>query len=230
MPRTAFAGTGFYVPDRVVKNDELTQYMDTSDEWIIERTGIQERRWVTDGMTSAEMACRASKMAISAAGIEPGEIDAIVLGTLSPDVFFPGTGVFLQRDLGLEGIPALDVRAQCSGFVYGLSVADAWIKSGQYRTILLVGVEIHSTGIDVSTRAATSRFCSATAPARRCSPPRTSRIAACSLRTSMPTGTTPRYFGPKPRVRRTTHASPLKTSPPDATTHAWRVGRSSNTP
>ena len=145
MPRTAFAGTGFYVPDRVVKNDELTQYMDTSDEWIIERTG-------TDGMTSAEMACRASKMAISAAGIEPGEIDAIVLGTLSPDVFFPGTGVFLQRDLGLEGIPALDVRAQCSGFVYGLSVADAWIKSGQYRTILLVGVEIHSTGIDVSTR------------------------------------------------------------------------------
>lgn len=152
MPRTAFAGTGFYVPDRVVKNDELTQYMDTSDEWIIERTGIQERRWVTDGMTSAEMACRASKMAISAAGIEPGEIDAIVLGTLSPDVFFPGTGVFLQRDLGLEGIPALDVRAQCSGFVYGLSVADAWIKSGQYRTILLVGVEIHSTGIDVSTR------------------------------------------------------------------------------
>ena len=152
MPRTAFAGTGFYVPDRVVKNDELTQYMDTSDEWIIERTGIQERRWVTDGMTSAEMACRASKMAISAAGIEPGEIDAIVLGTLSPDVFFPGTGGFLQRDLGLEGIPALDVRAQCSGFVYGLSVAGAWIKSGQYRAILLVGVEIHSTGIDVSTR------------------------------------------------------------------------------
>jgi 3-oxoacyl-[acyl-carrier-protein] synthase-3 len=152
VPRTTFAGTGFYVPDRVVTNEELTRYMDTSDEWIVERSGIHERRWVTDGMSGAEMARRASLMALEEARMEPSDIDAIVLATLSPDHFFPGTGVFLQRELGLETIPALDIRAQCSGFVYGLSVADAWIRAGQYRTILLVGVEIQSTGIDVSTR------------------------------------------------------------------------------
>ena len=152
VPSTTFAGTGFYVPDRVVTNAELTDYMDTSDEWIVERTGIHERRWVSEGMTSAEMARRASLMALEEAGMEPSDIDAIVLATLSPDHFFPGTGVFLQRELGLDTIPALDIRAQCSGFVYGLSVADAWIRAGQYRTILLVGVEIQSTGIDVSTR------------------------------------------------------------------------------
>jgi 3-oxoacyl-[acyl-carrier-protein] synthase-3 len=152
VPRTAFAGTGFYVPDRVVTNEELTRYMDTSDEWILERTGIRERRWVSDGMTGAEMARRASVMALEAAGLDPSELDAIVLATLSPDHCAPGTGVFLQRELGLRSVPALDIRAQCSGFVYGLSVADAWIRAGQYRTVLLVGVEIQSTGLDVTTR------------------------------------------------------------------------------
>ena len=152
MPRTVFAGTGFYVPDRVVTNEELTRYMDTSDEWIVERSGIRERRWVSGGMSGAEMARRAAESALAAAAMEASEVDAIVLATLSPDHFFPGTGVFLQRELGLHGIPALDVRAQCSGFLYGLSVADAWIRSGQYRTILLVGVEIQSTGLDLSTR------------------------------------------------------------------------------
>ncbi len=152
MPRTAFAGTGFYVPDRVVTNADLTRMMDTSEEWIIERTGIRERRWVSDGMSGAEMARRAADMAMEEAGTEPGDLDAIILATLSPDHFFPGTGVFLQRELGVTGIPALDIRAQCSGFVYGLSVADAWIRAGQYRTILLVGVEIQSTGLDLSTR------------------------------------------------------------------------------
>ncbi len=152
MPRTVFAGTGYYVPERVITNHDLTQWMDTSDEWIVERTGIRERRWVPEGMTGAEMARRASLMALEEAGMEPGDIDAIVLGTLSPDVFFPGTGVYLQKELGIPGVPALDVRAQCSGFVYGLSVADAWIRAGQYRTILLVGVEIQSTGLDISTR------------------------------------------------------------------------------
>ena len=152
MQRTAIVGTGFYVPDRVVTNEELTRYMDTSDEWIVERSGIRERRWVEPGMSSADMAARASRMALDEAGMEVGDIDAIVLGTLSPDHFFPGTGVFLQRELGLEHVPALDIRAQCSGFVYGMSVADAWIRVGQYRTILLVGVEIQSTGIELSTR------------------------------------------------------------------------------
>lgn len=152
MPRTAIVGTGFYVPDRIVTNEELTQYMDTSDEWIVERSGIRERRWVDEGMSGAEMAARASRIALEEAGMEAGDVDAIVLATVSPDHFFPGTGVFLQKELGMHGIPALDIRAQCSGFVYGMSVADAWIRSGQYRTILLVGVEIQSTGIDVSTR------------------------------------------------------------------------------
>ncbi|HSM03237.1 MAG TPA: beta-ketoacyl-ACP synthase III [Longimicrobiales bacterium] len=149
--RTAIVGTGFHVPDRVVTNDELTRFMDTSDEWIRERTGIRERRWVREGTTGAAMAAAASRMALEEAGLPAGEVDAIVLATLSPDHFFPGTGVFLQRELGLDRIPALDLRAQCSGFLYGLSVADAWIRVGQYRTILLVGVEIQSTGIDLST-------------------------------------------------------------------------------
>ena len=150
--RTRFAGTGYYVPDRVITNDDLTRLMDTSDEWIVERTGIRQRRWVPEGMTGAHMAARAGRMAVVEADLELEAIDAIVLATLSPDHFFPGTGVFLQRELGLEGIPCLDLRAQCSGFVYGLSVADAWIRAGQYETILLVGVEIQSTGLDVSTR------------------------------------------------------------------------------
>ncbi len=152
MPRTAIVGTGFYVPDRVVTNEELTQYMDTSDEWIDERSGIRERRWVDEGMSGADMAARASRIALQEAGMEAGDVDAIILCTLSPDHFIPGTGVFLQRELGMRDIPALDIRAQCSGFVYGMSVADAWIRIGQYRTILLVGVEIQSTGIDLSTR------------------------------------------------------------------------------
>ncbi len=151
MTRTAIVGTGYHVPDRVVTNDELTRYMDTSDEWIQERTGIRERRWVREGTTGAGMAADAARMALDDAGIPAGDVDAIVLATLSPDHFFPGTGVFLQRELGLDLVPALDLRAQCSGFVYGLSVADAWIRVGQYRTILLVGVEIQSTGIDLST-------------------------------------------------------------------------------
>ena len=152
MPRAAIVGTGFHVPDRVVTNDDLTQWMDTSDAWIRERSGIEERRWAAEGTSGADMAEAASRMALEDAGLEPSDVDAIVLATLSPDHFFPGTGVFLQRQLGVPGIPALDVRTQCTGFLYGLSVADAWIRIGQHRTILLVGVEIHSTGLDVSTR------------------------------------------------------------------------------
>jgi len=152
VPRTTFAGTGYYVPERVVTNEDLTRLMDTSDAWIVERTGIRERRWVSEGMSGAEMARRAADAALADAGLVPSDLDAIVLATVSPDHFAPGTGVFLQRELGVPGIPAIDVRAQCSGFVYGLAIADAFIRAGQYRTILLVGVEIQSTGIDVSTR------------------------------------------------------------------------------
>ena len=151
MRRSAILGTGFSVPDRVVTNDELATVMDTSDQWIRERTGIEQRHWVREGETSVDLALPAAKQALEAAGLEPGDLDAIVFATSSPDHFCPGNGVYLQRALGAGHLPALDIRAQCPGFVYGLSVADAWIRSGQYERILLVGQEIQSTGMDVST-------------------------------------------------------------------------------
>lgn len=147
MARTQVFATGMRVPDRVVTNDELAMLMDTSDEWIVQRSGIRERRWVEPGEAGSDLGARAARMALERAGMEPDELDCIIVATLSPDHFFPGTGVFLQRKLGLAGIPCLDVRNQCSGFLYGLSVADAWIRVGRYRRVLLVGTEVHSTGL-----------------------------------------------------------------------------------
>jgi 3-oxoacyl-[acyl-carrier-protein] synthase III len=152
MPRTRIIGTGFAVPDHVVTNDDLSAVMDTSDEWIRARTGIGQRRWAREGETGAALSCRAAVTALNAAGIAPAELDAIVYATSTPDHFAPGNGVYLQRLLGCGQIPALDVRTQCSGFVYALSVADAWVRTGSYRRILVVGGEIQSTGMDVSTR------------------------------------------------------------------------------
>src|ERR671920_1775120 len=150
MQRSRFLGTGFAVPDRVVTNDELSQLMDTTDEWIRTRTGIQERRWVREGETGVELALKATQQALAMASLEATDLDAIVYATSSPDHFAPGNGVYLQRMLEIPAIPALDVRAQCSGFIYALSVADAWIKTGQYRHILVVGSEIQSTGLELS--------------------------------------------------------------------------------
>ncbi|TFG46572.1 MAG: ketoacyl-ACP synthase III [Gemmatimonadales bacterium] len=150
MRRSAILGTGFCVPDRVVTNDDLAGLMDTSDQWIRERTGIEERRWVREGQTSVDLALPAAQQALEAAGLKPTDLDAIVFATSSPDHFCPGNGVYLQRALGAGHLPALDIRAQCPGFVYGLSVADAWIRSGQYERILVVGQEIQSTGMDIS--------------------------------------------------------------------------------
>ncbi len=151
MRRSTILGTGFCVPDRVVTNDDLASLMDTSDQWIRERTGIEERRWVREGQTSVDLALPAAKQALEAAGLTATDIDAIVFATSTPDHFCPGNGVYLQRALGAGNLPALDIRTQCSGFVYGLSVADAWIRAGQYERILLVGEEIQSTGMDLST-------------------------------------------------------------------------------
>ncbi|HEX3233618.1 MAG TPA: beta-ketoacyl-ACP synthase III [Gemmatimonadales bacterium] len=151
-PRSRFLGTGMAVPDRVVSNDELSQSMETSDEWIRTRTGIQERRWVREGETGAELGLRATLNALETAGVAAGELDAIIYATASPDHFAPGNGVFLQRLLGVGAIPSIDIRNQCSGFVYALSVADAFIRCGQFRRVLVVGSEIQSTGLDVSTR------------------------------------------------------------------------------
>jgi 3-oxoacyl-[acyl-carrier-protein] synthase-3 len=152
MPRARFLGTGFAVPDRVVTNDDLSQLMDTSDEWIRTRTGIQERRWVREGETGAGLAHAATVRALEAAGLAPGDLDAIVYATSTPDHFAPGNGVFLQRLLGVGAIPSIDIRNQCSGFVYALAVADAFIRCGQFRHVLVVGAEIQSTGMDVTTR------------------------------------------------------------------------------
>ena len=149
MPATEFISTGHYVPERTLRNDDLTQWWETSDEWIRERTGIEQRHWVEPGQQAgSDLALEATNVALERAGMKATDIDCIIYATLSPDVFFPGGGVFLQRKLGIPGVPAMDIRNQCTGFLYGLSVADAWIRMGQYRRILLVGAEVHSSGMD----------------------------------------------------------------------------------
>ena len=146
------SGLGFYVPETIVTNDDLTQYMNTTDAWIQERTGIQQRRWFTYGKdTNASMAAAASRMALDRAGVDVKSVDVIVYATLSPDYYFPGSAFLMQRELGLEGIAVIDIRQQCSGFVYALSIADQFIKSGMYKTALVVGSEIQSTLMDKTT-------------------------------------------------------------------------------
>ncbi len=152
MPRAAFVALGTHVPDRVVTNEELTHRMETSDAWIQERTGIRERHWVAEGTDNSDLALEATKKALAKARWEAKDVEAIVYASLSPDHMFPGDGCFLNAKLGIPGVPAIDVRNQCSGFIYGLAVADAWIRIGMFRRILVVGSEIHSTGLDVSTR------------------------------------------------------------------------------
>jgi len=150
LRHSEIAGVGHYVPSRVVKNVELEPLLNTSDTWIQERTGIQERRWFEEGTdTTANMGARAARRALDMAGLQPDDVQLIVFATLSPDYFFPGSGVLLQRELGMtNNCPALDVRNQCSGFIYGLSVADQFVRTGMYDTVLVVGSEIHSSGLD----------------------------------------------------------------------------------
>ncbi|MDF2190859.1 beta-ketoacyl-ACP synthase III [Paraflavitalea sp. CAU 1676] len=153
MIRSRIAGIGMYVPEQVVTNQDLTQYMDTSDEWIQERTGIKERRFAHRTQeTTTTMGVEAAKMAIARAGITAQDIDFIVFATLSPDYYFPGCGVLVQRSLRMKEIGALDVRNQCSGFIYALSVADQFIRGGMYKNVLVIGSEKHSFGLDFSTR------------------------------------------------------------------------------
>ena len=150
MLRAKITGTGMRVPDKRVTNKDLEALMETSDEWIRQRSGILERRWIEPGETPADLAEKASRDALQRAGLEPDEIDCIVLATLSAQAEFPGTSFFLQERLG-GSTPCFDLRAQCSGFLYGLSVAKSFVVSGQYRRVLLVGAEVHSTGLDLST-------------------------------------------------------------------------------
>ena len=154
MYNSKIIGLGHYVPDNVVTNDDLSRKMDTNDAWIQERTGIKERRHVVpgDGDTTTTMGVKAAKIAIERAGIDKDDIDFIVFATLSPDYYFPGPGVLVQRDLGIKTVGALDVRNQCSGFVYAISIADQYIKTGMYKNVLVIGSELHSHGLDMTTR------------------------------------------------------------------------------
>jgi 3-oxoacyl-[acyl-carrier-protein] synthase-3 len=153
MPQTKIAGLGYYVPENIVSNNDLLKFMDTSDEWIIERTGIRERRYANrTGETTTTMGVKAAEIAIERAGITAQDVDFIIFATLSPDYYFPGCGVLLQRAMHMKEIGALDIRNQCSGFVYALSIADQFIKTGMYKNILVVGSEKHSFGLDFSTR------------------------------------------------------------------------------
>lgn len=161
MPNAYISGTGFFVPDDVVTNDELASRfgIDTNDEWIRKRTGIEERRFAPDGMGTAFMGARAAEQAIQAAGLTPADIDMIVLGTLSPECVFPGTAVFVQRELGFADannlVPCLDIRNQCSAFLYGLGTAASMVRGGAYKNVLLIGAECHSHALDLSTRGRT---------------------------------------------------------------------------
>ena len=152
LRHSEIAGVGHYVPSRVVKNADLEQLLNTTDAWIQERTGIQERRGFEEGKdTTANMGAAAARKALDMAGVTADDVQLIVFATLSPDYFFPGSGVLLQRELGIKNsTPALDVRNQCSGFIYALSVADQFIRTGMYDTVLVVGSEIHSSGLDKS--------------------------------------------------------------------------------
>jgi 3-oxoacyl-[acyl-carrier-protein] synthase-3 len=145
-------GVGSYVPPKIWKNDDLKSLMDTSDDWIQQRTGIKQRHWVEGKTTTSDLALEAANRALAAAGVRKDEIDCIILGTLSPDHEFPGTACFLQAKLGLPGIAAIDIRQQCTGFIYGLSIADSFIRSGQFKRVMVVGAEVHSKGLDKTTR------------------------------------------------------------------------------
>jgi 3-oxoacyl-[acyl-carrier-protein] synthase-3 len=150
MPVARIAGTGRHLPSRVVTNADLRAWMDTSDDWIVARTGIRERRWVEGDVGASDLAVPAARAAMEAAGVD--SVDLVLFSTLSPDINFPGSGCLLQAKLGLGTVPAMDIRTQCTGFLYGLTTAEAFIRAGMARTVLVVGAEVHSTGLDLSDR------------------------------------------------------------------------------
>lgn len=153
MYNSKVSGLGYYVPNNIVTNDDLSKIIDTSDEWIQERTGIKERRHIIRGEdTTTSMGVKAAKIAIERAGIANDEVDFVIFATLSPDFYFPGPGVLVQKELGLKTVGALDVRNQCSGFVYAISIADQYIKTGMYKNVLVIGSEVHSVGLDMTNR------------------------------------------------------------------------------
>ena len=152
MLKAKIAGIGMYVPDEIVTNDDLAKLMDTNDEWIRTRTGIKQRRFAPEGVSCSDLAVPAAERAIEDAGITKSDVDMILFGTLSPDHHFPGAGCYMQAKMGMEGVPVMDIRNQCSGFLYGMGVAKAFVETGAYRNVLVVGSEVHSSALDFSTR------------------------------------------------------------------------------
>ena len=150
MIRSEILSTGMYVPTNLVKNEDLSQLMDTSDEWIRQRTGIEQRYWADANTATSDLAVEACKRALENAKVDKNEIDMIIAATLTPDHEFPGLACFVQKKLGIPGVPALDVRQQCTGFIYSMSIADQFIRTGTYKKILIVGAEVHSKGLDKS--------------------------------------------------------------------------------
>ena len=150
--RSKIVGTGMCVPDRVVTNDDLAALMDTSDEWIQQRTGIRERRWIEPGQTPADLGRAAVEQALEQANLEVADVDCLLLATLSSQHDFPGSSFFVHEALEMGEIPCIDLRAQCSGFLFALNMADALVSSGKYERVLVMGCEVHSTGLDISTR------------------------------------------------------------------------------
>jgi 3-oxoacyl-[acyl-carrier-protein] synthase III len=143
-PRTVLAGCGVAVPPRVVSNERLAKVLETSDEWIVARSGIRERRFVEKGVGASDLGAEAARAAIADAGMEPSEIDYLVCATMTPDHYFPGVGTLIQDKLGIDPVPALDIRQQCAGFAYGLQVVDALVRSALARRVLLVGCDVHT--------------------------------------------------------------------------------------
>lgn len=152
MHRSRILGTGHFVPPRVVTNQELEPILETTHDWIVQRTGIHERRYVDPGVGTSDLGVNAANMALEAAGLTAKDIDFLIFATLSPDFQFPGSAVFVQEKMGMETVPSLDVRNQCTGFLYSLSIADGFIRSGMYKNILVIGAEVHSTGLDFTKR------------------------------------------------------------------------------
>ena len=150
MPNPYISGTGFYLPPRIVKNNEISNYLDTTDEWIQERTGIKERRYVEKGVGSSDLAIPATEQALATAGLQVSDIELIIFATSTPDFYAPGAGCLLQEKMGFNEIGALDIRVQCSGFIYGLSIAEQYIKTGTFKNILLIGAEVQSTAMDLT--------------------------------------------------------------------------------
>jgi 3-oxoacyl-[acyl-carrier-protein] synthase-3 len=150
MPNPYISGTGFYLPPHIVTNDDLSSYMDTTDEWIQERTGIKERRYVEKGVGPSDLAIPATEQALEAAGLKVSDIEFIIFATSTPDFYAPGSGCVLQEKMGFNEIGALDIRVQCSGFIYGLSIAEQYIRTGTFKNILLIGAEVQSTAMNLT--------------------------------------------------------------------------------